>query len=491
MPPSDRWKARRRVFMGATLTLWAAVSGVLHALMVAAPERPGHVPWDVRLAARNVEHVVLHADPSRSAWHPEGELFLHTFAGLALQNIAETTGDPDDLARAHRVARAVLPRIDALLTHRPYRRMAHWKLRGGICWFAGQNLLRARLVALAGDGATPEEVRRFHADSAILHRAFLDSATGVLAASPGMTWPVDSLFGYASLALHDRLYGTRYGASFARYRRAMERARHRPTGLMPSFVHLDGRSRDVPRGVALSWSTAVLPSLDADFAAAQWRAFRGAFFGCAGGLCLVREYPPGMRRTGDVDTGPIVGGWGMSATAFALAGARANGDGETAAALRRLGTLAGLPTLTPRGLHYWGGTVDLFQVLALWTRTVPMPDHPPGGAAPGWGAAVAAAWALPTLWLARATRRALRTLREASPSGSRWQAALCGLAVLALAAHLGVPGWPLPVLLLAWGGLELLGGRKELRTGCSKAEHPARAHKRTADAALPPGSRQP
>ena len=37
-------------------------------------------------------------------------------------------------------------------------RMKDRPLRGGICWFAGQNLGRARLVALSG--GTPEEVQR-------------------------------------------------------------------------------------------------------------------------------------------------------------------------------------------------------------------------------------------------------------------------------------------------------------------------------------------
>ena len=478
MPPNDRWKARRRALMLVTLTLWAGVSGLLHTVMVAAPERPGEVPWDVRLAARNVEHLVLTRAPAHATWHPEGELFVFTFAGLALHDLAETTGDADDVARALRVARAVLPRIDALLMHRPFSRMAKWKLRGGICWFAGQNLLRARLIALAGAGATPEEVRRFHADSALLHRAFLDSATGVLEAHPGATWPVDSLFGHASLTLHDRLYGTRYSASFARFRQSMERARHAPTGLMPSFLHLDGRARDLPRGVALSWSAAVLPALDADFARAQWRAYRESFFGCAVGLCLVREYPRGVgRHPKDVfNTGPIIRGWGMSATAFALAGARASGDVETAAALRRLGTLVGLPTVTPYGLRYWGGAVDLFQVLALWTRTVPLAGTRSSGVAWGLGALVAAGWGLFTWPLARAMRRALLALREAPPGGSRWQALLCGLAGAALAAHLAVPALPLPVLLLMWAGLELLGRWTEQRAGHPEVEHPARAH---------------
>src|SRR3954469_12376772 len=85
---------------------------------------------------------------------------------------------------------------------------------------------------------------------------------------------------------HDQLYGTRYAAAFEKFERTMRRTLDPTTGLMPSFVHLDGRPRDVPRGCALSWSLAVLRDLDPAFADEQWAAYRRAFGRCKGGLCL-------------------------------------------------------------------------------------------------------------------------------------------------------------------------------------------------------------
>src|SRR4029079_7369581 len=113
-------------------------------------------------------------------------------------------------------------KIDAMVAHAPFSSMARAEVRDGICWFAGQNLLRARMVALSPAPA-PAEVARLHADSATLERAFRRSATGVLEAYPGMTWPVDSLFGYRSLQIHDQLYGTRYAKAFEKFERTMRR----------------------------------------------------------------------------------------------------------------------------------------------------------------------------------------------------------------------------------------------------------------------------
>lgn len=386
--------------------------------------------------------------------------------------MAETTRDPEDIATAAREVRAMLPKIDALLTHAPFDRMARWPVRGGVCWFAGQNLLRARLIALVGD-ADPAEVKRFHDDSAILARAFAASASGVLEAYPGMSWPVDSLFGYRSLQIHDRLYDTKLFTTFGRFKQTMRRFQDPATGLMPSFVYLDGRPRDVPRGCALSWSLAVLPDLDPGYAAEQWTAYRRGFARCAGGLCLFREYPAGLSRGPDSDSGPIVGGLGMSASAFGLAAARATGDMDAAESLRRTGELVGLPALSWWGKRYLGGTIALFDVLSVWTRTVPTPATAPGSIAWTPVLGLAALWAGLAALAFRAFRRAREELRCAAVRSSR-ERALFVAAVLAIALHLTWPAFVGGLLIVAFGLLAMMSRRSPERS-------PKKAQRRAVD----------
>jgi hypothetical protein len=443
----DLWQARRRFFLRCALFAWVVVFGSIHTLEVAAPDRPGSVAADTRRQIRWLERSLSDGDARLAQrYFPEGELFTYEFYGLALENVAETTKDPRDVERAVREVRRLLPKIDGLLHHAPFGQMAQWDVRGGICWFAGQNLLRARLVRLAG-GATAEEVERLHADSAVLARAFAQSESGVLEAYPGQSWPVDSLFGYRSLQIHDELYGTRYFATFARYERTMRRSADPKSGLMPSFVYLDGRARDVPRGCALSWSLAVLPDLDPDFAAEQWAAYRHDFLRCAGGLCLLREYPPGVDRASDVDSGPVVAGLGMSASAFGLAAARAQGDTEVAEALRRTGELLGFPAVSWWGKRYLGGSIALFDVFAVWTRTVPMPASAPAGGVHVVALIPAAMWIALACWAFRAARRSRGALDRAR-AGSRHEAVLFGVSVAACLFHVAWPSFHLLFLYL-------------------------------------------
>ncbi|MBL8957127.1 MAG: hypothetical protein JNK82_40515 [Myxococcaceae bacterium] len=335
------------------------------ALVVAAS-----VPDPVRQQVKWLESTLTdHVATSNQLTFPEGELFTWEFWGLALLNIAEETREKDDVDRAAREVRRLLPKLDPMLKHPPFKPMAGWALRGGVVWFGGQNLLRARLLGLVP--GTEEEVQRLHRDSATLAAAFEASKTGVLEAHPGKTWPVDSLFALESLKLHDAQFGTRYfEKAWAKFARTMDATTGR-SGLPASFVHLDGRVRDVPRGCALSWSAAVLPRLDAERAAKLWAAYRGSFFSCTLAPCLVREYPPGVEREGDIDSGPIVGGYGLAATGFALGAARANGDTATALKLEATGELFGAAVVDGKGKRYLGGSVPFFDVLSLYVRTVP------------------------------------------------------------------------------------------------------------------------
>lgn len=467
----DLWRARRRLLVRAVILAWIAIFGATHVLEVAIPDRPGKISVDTRMQLRWIERSITDFDAEFAQKHfPEGELFTYEFYGLALENVAETTRDPEDIATAAREVRAMLPKIDALLTHAPFNRMAKWPVRGGICWFAGQNLLRARLLALVSD-ADPAEVKRFQDDSAILARGFAGSMSGVLEAYPGMSWPVDSLFGYRSLQIHDKLYGTKYFDTFARFKQTMLRSQDHATGLMPSYTYLDGRPRDVPRGCALSWSLAVLPDLDPEYAAAQWAAYKRGFARCTGGLCLFREYPAGLARGPDSDSGPLVGGLGMSASAFALAGARASGDMDMAESLRRVGELLGMPALSWWGKRYLGGKIALFDVLSVWTRTVPAHATASGSVAWTPVLGLAAVWAGLAALALRSFRRARAELRLAEGE-SEWERALFAATGAVVVLHLIWPAFLGVFLMIA---LTVIGALSRRGAGRSSTKARSRA----------------
>lgn len=396
-----------RLVVCVSILVLLVMQAVPLAFTLLFPFEPHQVGDEVREQVVFLERTLNEEVAARSKNFPQGELFTWQFYGLALQNIAETTQTKADREKAIREVRRILPKLDPLLSRWPYNLLKDPFVRGGVCWMSGQNLLRARLVRMTGAEATPDEVARFHRDSAALATAFALSRSGVLEAVPGLTWPVDSLFGLESLRIHDEVYGTSYfEPAYAKWKKTTARE-----GLMPAMVTMEGKPRDVPRGCALSWSLAVLPKWDAAFSKTQWQLYKEQMSACRFGLCFFREYPVGKTRGADADSGPMIRGYGMAATAFALAAARANGDSEIAAALQREGELVGIPLRATTGRRYVFGLVPFFDVLSVWVKTVPMPvaAKPPSPFSPialGYAFAVAALLAL-TL---RSTAKQVRAL---------------------------------------------------------------------------------
>lgn len=61
------------------------------------------------------------------------------------------------------------------------------------------------------------------------------------------------------------------------------------------------------------------------------------------GFGAIREYPQGIEGNGDIDSGPVLFGFGFSATGFGIAAARVFGDDRLFARLYSSAILAGAP----------------------------------------------------------------------------------------------------------------------------------------------------
>lgn len=143
-----------------------------------------------------------------------------------------------------------------------------------------------------------------------------------------LRWPADQTATLAALARHDRAHGTRLAQAPVDAWRAyvLARAMDRKLGLPWSEVTGRGPGARSPRGCALSWQTRYLREFDPALAARWWNDYREHYLVDRVILVGFREWPPGVSRPADSDSGPIVNGVGAAATALAIPAARAMGD---------------------------------------------------------------------------------------------------------------------------------------------------------------------
>ena len=194
------------------------------------------------------------------------------------------------------------------------------------------------------------------------------SKLGLLETYPGEVYPVDNCSVLATLALHERATGTHHdGVVEAAVARIRRRWVDPDSGLLFQAVHAEtGEPRDRPRGSGTALAAYFLsfadPPLSRQLASAVEAELRVAPLGFG----LVREYPrssPGGR--GDVDSGPVVAGIGVSPTGFSIACARLLSDRGWFLQLHRTARLFGAPR-GDRGFAV-GGPLGNAIMLAMLT----------------------------------------------------------------------------------------------------------------------------
>ncbi|GAA2381806.1 hypothetical protein Cme02nite_52630 [Catellatospora methionotrophica] len=297
---------------------------------------------------------------------PEGWFFSYTLYGLTWLDVGARSAQLTPRALAE--ARWALSHVDSAQGSAVFD--ASLDPPYGVFYQGWATWLRGGVVALDGSGA-PERAR-LSADADVLATAFrrqLD-ATGspFLTAYPGQAWPCDSAVGLAAV----RLAGTLTGADRADLVRdwlaAADARRDPATGLLPHTVDpATGQPTSGARATSQVMILRFLREVDPAAGARDWAVFRERFASTVPGVPGIREHPRGVDLAGDVDSGPLVGGLSLSASAVALGDAVVYGDAPAAAALTGLAEAAGLAVQWDGTRRYLGGQLPVGDAFLAWS----------------------------------------------------------------------------------------------------------------------------
>ncbi|TNE85654.1 MAG: hypothetical protein EP330_24700 [Deltaproteobacteria bacterium] len=216
---------------------------------------------------------------------------------------------------------------------------------------------------------------RGHSASPTAHDALVARLTAGLEAPihrfqtyPGEVYPADLATVAAAIATHARCHGEPPPAALSAWVDRFEAAAVEPeTGWVVQALHpRNGDPIDHPRGSGTAFTAAWMAWVDPALSRRLSRAHGELGERTVLGFSAMREYPPGTTGWGDIDSGPVVLGVGVSATGFALASARTHGEKARLRRLSRTAMLFGLPT--PGGRHFLtGGRIGDAILLAMLT----------------------------------------------------------------------------------------------------------------------------
>ncbi|MBX3470456.1 MAG: hypothetical protein KF878_26620 [Planctomycetes bacterium] len=214
--------------------------------------------------------------------------------------------------------------------------------RGRVAYLGHLNLLLGARRLLGGDASRDDLHGRV---TATLARRMRARPHRHVETYPRETYTMDNVVAVASLEVADRVRGTDHRPlidEWVAYTRA--RLLDPTTGLIVFAVDEEtGAPRQRGRGSAAGWASFFLPMFDLAFAREQWAAARVHLAGRLGPFAGLREYHPDDPNAGwgDIDSGPVLV-WGVSATGFAIAGARRHGDRDLLAGQLALAELFGV-----------------------------------------------------------------------------------------------------------------------------------------------------
>jgi hypothetical protein len=193
---------------------------------------------------------------------------------------------------------------------------------------------------------------------------------------PGEAYAPDMAMVAGSIALHDCAVGAPERPFLAGWRAAFSRYIHPRSGLLIQAAHAETGAPIGPgRGSGTAIAAYALSFVDRGLSRRLFDA-QARLGTSLLGFSMLREYAPGDAGSGDIDSGPVLFGLGVSATGFALAGARLHGDERLFTGIYRTVDLVGVPLSDARGFHFMsGGPLGNAILLAMTSASFDWSEH--------------------------------------------------------------------------------------------------------------------
>ncbi len=304
------------------------------------------------------------------ALFPEGYFFNYVLYGLAWVNVG-LQSPPDSVTRQEALAEArwALRHLDQPAgtavfppaLDPPY----------GMFYAGWRNYLLAGILLLQPPQALdPHEVAEFEARSRDIAVAIRRSATPFLPSYWGQAWPVDAFPAIVSLRVHTVLIDDRYEEVIRNWQAAVQERLDPSTGLVPHTADAEtGQPWQGARGTSQTLILWFLADIDPTWGQAAYQTFRQHYVVTRWGLPGVLEFPVFQPGQGDIDSGPLIDGVSLSATAVFLGTSRVYGDTELTAAIWQGGEALGWAVEVRDERRYALGLLPIGDAFVVWSKT--------------------------------------------------------------------------------------------------------------------------
>ena len=267
------------------------------------------------------------------AQFPEGDLFPFVFPAMAYSNLA-LAGTTDRQHARQQIAILIDLALPAVIKRLkpPQNKLEKLESYKRQATYLGQINLALGCYRLVGGDDRFDLIQRRISD--VLYRALLKADGQPLASFPNYSWPFDTIPVLASLKLDDLQRRTKRTDALVKKHLAWveQHGLHESTGLPYSRL---GKNQELPRGCDLSLRLCLLAQIDHLKAEALYQNYTKYFWLERGVAAGFAEWPRGISRFEDNDSGPIILGIGTAASGLGIGTVLAMNDQTR---LKRLAT---------------------------------------------------------------------------------------------------------------------------------------------------------
>ncbi|MCP4130434.1 MAG: hypothetical protein GY754_05585 [bacterium] len=358
--------------LAAAITLLLVIINIrLYAPGPVKPSFEGPVPGVIPQLRHIKSAIENNAAKEMQRLFPEGYYFTYVLYGLTwVETGMRTAADSPVRKKALAEARFALKALKSRQGKEVFPESLDPPY--GMFYTGWRNHLLAGILLLQEPGTRePAEVEEYREQCILIATALRSGGTPYLESYSGRVWPVDSFPGMHSIRAYSYIFKEEKYKPLITWWLEKVRERLDPkTGLVPHRAdYKTGYGIDIARATSQSVLLRFLADIDPVFGHEQYRRYREQFIEYKLGLPGVLEYPRGTPGRGDVDSGPLIAGVSLSATAVTLGTSRLYGDEEVARAIGHAGEAFGLP------VEYGGKRVYVFGVLPVgeafyaWSKT--------------------------------------------------------------------------------------------------------------------------
>ena len=325
------------------------------------------IQYELVKELRGLKHALdQDADLEMQDIYPEGFVFLNAVSALAWSSFVDSEKHRKYFEEGHAEVHKAWTKVTSPVGKAPFSEglsLPYGSFYNG--WNTYVLALKLRLDSTSMRKI--EEIRLFQQQcdgiaKAIQERTYPPSYYGGV-------WPADVVLCVAALSLHDELFEPRYKGVIDQWLRGVKR-RLDVRGMIPHSLHpANGTVQENARGSSMALMLIFLQDIDLQFAQEQFVLFKANFLDSVFGLTGIREYPKGDPGPGDIDSGPVILGFGGAATIVGMQTLSIFDEHELSLRIRKAIEAMAFPLQNEHYKQYFFGKLPIADAFIAWSHS--------------------------------------------------------------------------------------------------------------------------